>query len=120
MDPYRDMILRLFNQLRNGLAGGKLSGFPIATRMAEVKWSDELEYLAKMNVKTCRHLYDKCRSTNLFPYAGQNIGFSSYSGPEETYAEDELIKERVEDWFSEEQYTSLDIIQSYPIMSPDP
>jgi len=119
MGPYRERILTYFNEMRNAVAGGKLETFPVAARMAHMKWSNELEYLAGLNVKTCRNQYDKCRSTVEYPYAGQAIAISKYSGDEAAFSDDEIIKEKVEEWLDENQNTIIDYINAYPATSPE-
>ena len=118
MAPHKTMIMKMFNELRNEIAGGHIEPFPIATRMAHMKWSPELEYLATLNVRTCRNQYDKCRSTKLFPYAGQNIAIYSYTGEEDLYTDDEIIKERIEEWLEQYKNTDPEIINSFPAQLP--
>ena len=120
MDPHRDMILKMFNEIRNQIAGGFVEPFPVAGRMAQLKWSPELEHLAEFNVRTCRHQYDKCRSTKLFPFAGQNIARYSYTGVEEDYTDDELIKERIEEWIDQFKDTPVEVINAFPAQQPVP
>jgi len=119
LTPYREKILTYFNEMRNDVAGGKLETFPIAARMAHMKWGPELAFLAEMNVKTCRNQYDKCRSTHEYPYAGQAIAKYSYSGPENSFSDDEIIKEKIEEWLDENQNTIIDYINAYPATSPE-
>jgi len=78
--PHEKLILTLFNELRNDVAGGSIEGLPKASRMAKMTWCEELTYLALLNVMTCQSLPDKCRSTERFAYAGQNNAIFSYSG----------------------------------------
>ncbi|XP_017486935.1 PREDICTED: venom allergen 5-like [Rhagoletis zephyria] len=80
--PLTNKIKRLFvdrhNELRNKLAGGEQvfkggGKFPIASRMREVLWDDELAYIAGQHASRCHMMHDKCRSTKRFPGAGQNL-----------------------------------------------
>ncbi|EDW15597.1 antigen 5 like allergen Cul n 1 [Drosophila mojavensis] len=114
LDGHQKLILALFNELRNKVAGGKFEGLPKAARMAKMSWCEELTHLALLNVKTCQSLPDKCRSTERFAYAGQNNAIFSYSGPESEYTDAEIIKEQIENWFSERTHTSPEILASFP------
>ncbi|KAH8312065.1 hypothetical protein KR044_009236, partial [Drosophila immigrans] len=114
IEPQQKLILSLFNELRNNVAGGKFEGLPKAVRMAKMSWCAELTQLALLNVKTCQSLPDKCRSTERFAYAGQNNAIFSYSGVESEYSDAEIIKEQVENWFAERVNTSPEILASFP------
>ncbi|EDV91275.1 antigen 5 like allergen Cul n 1 [Drosophila grimshawi] len=114
IQPHEKLILSLFNELRNNVAGGGIEGLPRAVRMAKMTWCEELTHLALFNVKTCQSLPDKCRSTERFAYAGQNNAIFSYSGAESEYTDAEIIKEQIENWFKERANTSPDMLASFP------
>ncbi|XP_055913718.1 antigen 5 like allergen Cul n 1-like [Eupeodes corollae] len=69
----KQIILNKHNAYRNHLALGKVPNFPPATRMATMRWNDELELMAELNVKTCTGTHDSCRNTHNFKHSGQNI-----------------------------------------------
>lgn len=119
IDPHRKLILTLFNELRNNIAGGNFESLPKAIRMAKMSWCEELSHLALLNVKTCQSLTDKCRSTERFAYAGQNIAIFSYSGAETEYSDAEIIKEQIENWFSERSNASPEILANFPEELPN-
>ncbi|XP_037714988.1 antigen 5 like allergen Cul n 1-like [Drosophila subpulchrella] len=114
IEPHHKLILTLFNELRNNVAGGKIEGLPKAIRMAKMSWCEELSHLALLNVQTCESLPDKCRSTERFAYAGQNNAIFSYSGAETEYTDAELIKEQIENWFAQRSNASPEILASFP------
>ncbi|XP_030572170.1 dihydrolipoyllysine-residue succinyltransferase component of 2-oxoglutarate dehydrogenase complex, mitochondrial-like [Drosophila novamexicana] len=119
IDAHQKLILSLFNELRNKVAGGGIENLPKAARMAKMSWCEELTHLALFNVKTCQSLKDKCRSTERFAYAGQNNAIFSYSGAESEYTDAEIIKEQIENWFAERSNASPEILGSFPEELPN-
>ncbi|KAH8392641.1 hypothetical protein KR200_004429 [Drosophila serrata] len=119
IEPHHKLILTLFNEIRNKVAGGQIEGLPMAIRMAKMSWCEELSHLALLNVKTCESLPDKCRSTERFAYAGQNNAIFSYSGAESEYTDAEIIKEQIENWFAERSNASPDILSNFPEELPN-
>ncbi|KAH8292409.1 hypothetical protein KR054_009401, partial [Drosophila jambulina] len=117
--PQQKLILSLFNEFRNNVAGGRIKGLPKAVRMAKMSWSDELSYLALLNVRTCESTPDKCRSTERFAYAGQNNAIFSYGGAESWYTDAEILKELIENWFAERSNASPDILANFPEVLPN-
>ncbi|KAH8295492.1 hypothetical protein KR018_012307, partial [Drosophila ironensis] len=111
---HQKLILGLFNELRNKVAGGLIEGLPKAVRMAKMSWCEELSHLALLNAKTCESIPDKCRSTERFAYAGQNNAIFHYSGAESEYTDAEIIKEQIELWFAERANASPEILSSFP------
>ncbi|XP_055843801.1 antigen 5 like allergen Cul n 1-like [Episyrphus balteatus] len=69
----KQIILNKHNEYRNKLALGGVPHFPSATRMATMRWNDELEFMASLNVKSCTGTHDTCRNTRNFKHSGQNI-----------------------------------------------
>lgn len=101
---YKDYVVKRHNELRNSLAAGNI-GLPKADRLTEVVWDDELSYLATLNAKQCRMEHDKCRNTEEFPYAGQNIA-SSFGFPNDNSSIDNAINS----WWNEhKQATAKDM-----------
>lgn len=78
------------------------------------QWDDELAYLAYFNAKKCSFGHDKCRKTNMFQSAGQNIAGSSVQGTGLTYEKPEdVIKAQTQNWFNEYKYTNPEVIKAY-------
>ncbi|EDW84161.1 uncharacterized protein Dwil_GK13988 [Drosophila willistoni] len=119
IESHHKLILSLFNDLRNKVAGGLIEKLPKAVRMAKMSWCEELAHLALFNVKTCESIADKCRSTERFAYAGQNNAIFSYSGAESEYTDAEIIKEQIEKWFSERANVSPEILSNFPEELPN-
>lgn len=73
------IFMHIHNDYRNRVASGEetKSGtdpkFPKASRMRELIWDNELMYVAHIHTAQTRMGHDKCRSTQRFPSAGQNL-----------------------------------------------
>ncbi|XP_001359938.3 antigen 5 like allergen Cul n 1-like [Drosophila miranda] len=119
IEPHRKLILTLFNELRNNVAGGTIENLPKAVRMAKMSWCEELAHLASYNVRTCESITDKCRSTERFAYAGQNNVIFSYSGAESEYTDAEILKEQIENWFAERSNATPEILANFPEELPN-
>ncbi|XP_017836482.1 antigen 5 like allergen Cul n 1 [Drosophila busckii] len=61
------------NKRRNFVALGKLPGYYPAARMTTMMWDDELQYLASLNVRTCKLDHDACHNSYRFANSGQNL-----------------------------------------------
>lgn len=109
MDEHKDWLVRKLNGFRHVLAGGEYAHLPPATRMAEVKWDDELSYLATINARQCRFGHDQCRNTVEYPYSGQNLYASSgiRNGTEN-------LERAFNLWWNEYTVTTASDIASYP------
>uniref|UniRef100_A0A1A9WR69 SCP domain-containing protein n=1 Tax=Glossina brevipalpis TaxID=37001 RepID=A0A1A9WR69_9MUSC len=77
-EKLKNHILHLHNVYRNDIASGTTvagsleSKFPIALRMRELIWDDELAYLAHVQALRCNdQLIDICRATRRFLYPGE-------------------------------------------------
>uniref|UniRef100_A0A1B0GPW3 Uncharacterized protein n=1 Tax=Phlebotomus papatasi TaxID=29031 RepID=A0A1B0GPW3_PHLPP len=73
-EKQKNLFLKIHNRLRDRFARGAVKPFKPAAKMPMLKWNDELAKLAEFNVKTCKFAHDKCRSTEICRYAGQNLG----------------------------------------------
>ncbi|XP_019891672.2 venom allergen 5-like [Musca domestica] len=83
--PITKKIKRIFmhihNDYRNRVASGEevkegtSDKFPKASRMRELIWDNELMYVAHIHTAQTRMGHDKCRATQRFPNAGQNLGW---------------------------------------------
>lgn len=82
---------------------------------AHQQWDDELAYLAYLNSKRCwaEIGHDRCRKTNMFPSAGQNIAGSSIKGTNTYDKVNDVIVSQTKSWFSENKHTSPDVIKAY-------
>lgn len=95
--------------MRNKVALGQLPGFPKAIRMPILRWDDELAYLAELNVQQCQMRHDKCRNTDKFKYAGQNLAYIAGG----TQPNAKRIKILVKKWFEEYKNASSSFIDKY-------
>lgn len=64
-DAMKEQMLKGQNEKRNGVASGSVAGFGPAVRMATLVWSDELAYLAELNVMQCSMTHDECHNTGM-------------------------------------------------------
>lgn len=74
----RQDIIYYHNKYRNEIACGYLDSqnlegrnLPAASKMYELQWDDELEWIADLNTRTCRKNF--CPFTEQFLYGGQNF-----------------------------------------------
>ncbi|XP_037814055.1 antigen 5 like allergen Cul n 1-like [Lucilia sericata] len=102
-------IVQKHNSLRNRVASGKVNGLKGAVRMATIRWSPELARLAVYNVKQCKMSHDKCRNTDKFSFAGQNIAKSSWSGQKKPVGA--VLIQQIQSWFSEHKKCSMSDIR---------
>ncbi|XP_037932230.1 antigen 5 like allergen Cul n 1-like [Teleopsis dalmanni] len=107
-------ILRMHNDRRNMIAGGKLKGFSSAVQMATTQWGQELTELAELNVKQCKMEHDECRNTVNFNFSGQNLANVNYTGPQSTEFDEFIIKESITSWWNEYEDCNMTIINKYP------
>uniref|UniRef100_A0A182FEZ1 Venom allergen-1 n=1 Tax=Anopheles albimanus TaxID=7167 RepID=A0A182FEZ1_ANOAL len=105
-------ILDLHNSRRSQIANGALSPFWPARRMATLQWDAELATLAGHNARSCTLAHDRCRNTQIFRWAGQNLALMQYSGPARTV--ESIIDGFVASWWNEYRDTSTAHIDSYP------
>ncbi|ALC49419.1 Ag5r [Drosophila busckii] len=104
-------IVDRHNQHRNFIAGGGASHLSRACRMATMRWNDELAYLASLNVRSCEMKHDKCRKTDAFDYAGQNLAWMGWFAPLNATAE---VIRGVDMWYAEVKDTKQSHIDAYP------
>lgn len=108
----KELILHHHNQLRSKIASGNQSGFEPARRMATMRWNSELAKLAVLNVKTCDFEHDKCRNTDDFKFAGQNLAMR---GNSKKFPEiEEIIPDCIHSWYQEHEKASQSDIDKYP------
>lgn len=106
------VIVNAHNEKRNYVAGGGEGHLQPACRMATMQWDDELASVATFNVLQCKMQHDKCRNTNTFLYAGQNLAWRSYTGtPDYEY----LFHKAMDMWYDEVKDTKQDHIDSFPV-----
>jgi len=112
MSTQKSLILNLHNDYRNKLAGGEMTDFNTATRMATMVWDDELAQLAALNVKQCDLNNQACRNTDKFRYSGQNLSVYSWFGSTKTISS--LIKSLINSWWNEYPNCTKSDINSFP------
>uniref|UniRef100_A0AAG5D928 Venom allergen-1 n=1 Tax=Anopheles atroparvus TaxID=41427 RepID=A0AAG5D928_ANOAO len=110
----KSRILDRHNRHRSTLATGGLDPFPPARRMATLQWDAELASQAGHNVRSCIFEHDRCRDTEAFRWAGQNLAITRYFGQ---VTVESLIDRFIASWWNEHQQTSPDDIESYPSRS---
>lgn len=112
-------ILNTHNQWRSNTAGGNVRGYqgvylPQAVRMAKMQWNSQLAQHAELNTKQCAMKHDKCRSTNQFHYAGQNLYLVSSTG---TLNVTSTVVNAVHGWASESNYTRVSDITTFTTLT---
>lgn len=98
-DEHKKIILDTHNKLRNKIAGGEQNGFSTAAAMTTMKWNDEFEYLASVNVRRCIYEHDQCRNIDGIQFAGQNLYTFGTTGslPDPK----EIVRNAVNYWYTE-------------------
>lgn len=112
-DKQKALVLKEHNVRRNMLACGTAEPHPPGSRMTEVIWDKELEFLADCNSAKCVYGHDQCRSTSEFPHAGQNIAAKLTCGKPLSTPE-EVIITSIDVWFTEYKNTTLVDTDAYP------
>lgn len=105
------VILSVHNEKRNKIAGGNLSPYKPACRMATMTWGEELARVAAFNVKQCKMKHDLCRSTTDYKYSGQNLAMYQTTGNVNLTKQ---IIHGIESWFDEYKNANMEQIRSYP------
>ena len=100
----------MHNEFRNRTAAGEVDGYSPAVRMATLEWDDELAQLAELNVKTCVFKHDKCRNTDLFRYAGQNLAIRENSIEADVFDDVYFL---TQSWFEEYKDATQAVIDQY-------
>uniref|UniRef100_A0A182R1C0 Venom allergen-1 n=1 Tax=Anopheles farauti TaxID=69004 RepID=A0A182R1C0_9DIPT len=108
----RAFILDEHNQNRSNIALGKIRPYPRAAKMPTLTWDTELAELADANARSCDYGHDRCRATDKFPYAGQNIAITQFYGYR--FKEKELIHKFILSWFGEYLDARKEHIAKYP------
>ncbi|XP_064537065.1 antigen 5 like allergen Cul n 1-like [Drosophila montana] len=107
----QNAIVAKHNEYRNFIAGGGDSKLSPACRMATMQWSDELAYLASLNVKSCQMSHDGCHNTDDFKWSGQNLAWIGYFNPLNATAN---AISSVTMWYNEVSNTQQSQIDAYP------
>lgn len=115
-DNLKTLILDKHNELRNILACGEpkvvnIAGqtFPKPAKMPKVIWSEELEWLADFNGRTCASQHDECMQTPNYKTPGQNLAMRKAS----SLTPEQFIKKMIPSLFSEYLETPLHVIDKY-------
>ncbi|KAH8389396.1 hypothetical protein KR200_008171 [Drosophila serrata] len=100
MTSYRDPLSKMFNNVRNEVAGGHYRNLPQAARMAKMSWSDELAWFAHLDVVLCRKTTHHCHTSPYFYYIGvlTEEVFKNYG--EDTATNLDIMNEVIEYWKS--------------------
>lgn len=109
MADHKDRLIQKLNQFRHDLARGQHSHLPQAARLAEVRWDDELAYVATVHARQCNFAHDRCRNTFEYPYSGQNL-YWSWGNTNPT----QILDGAFNSWWSEVKDTRASDIASYP------
>ncbi|XP_073831638.1 venom allergen-1-like [Musca autumnalis] len=110
-DKLKAEIVRAHNEKRNFVAGGGVGHLQPACRMATMEWDDELAEIASYNVLQCYMEHDKCRNTDNYRYAGQNLAWRSYWDPRNVTS---LFRNSFTMWYDEVQHVKMDFIDAFP------
>ncbi|XP_049541891.1 antigen 5 like allergen Cul n 1-like [Anopheles darlingi] len=108
----QQFILNEHNKNRSRLALGQVSPYRKAQKMPTLVWDPELASLADANARSCNYGHDHCRSTQQFPYAGQNIAITKFYGYK--FTDKELVTRFVSGWWSEYVDARPQYITAYP------
>ncbi|XP_061388379.1 antigen 5 like allergen Cul n 1-like [Musca vetustissima] len=111
-DNLKAEIVRAHNEKRNLVAGGGVNGLAPACRMATMEWDDELAAVAAYNVLQCKMAHDKCRNTETFKYAGQNLAWRSFWG-QQSYST--LFQKSFAMWYDEVKDVKMDYLNEFPV-----
>ncbi|XP_037940569.1 antigen 5 like allergen Cul n 1-like [Teleopsis dalmanni] len=117
MTHHEQFILDLHNAVRNKYAGG-VPPLPVAGRMAQMVWCEELAALAELNVKKCILEPDACHSTMRARYSGQNSGMTIYKTSQTITTLAWLIENRFDTWVREGEWVTMQQIKKYPDIEP--
>lgn len=107
----KNYILKGHNEMRDDQASGDYQNFPPASKMLEMDWDEDLTTLAEIHVRHCNMKHDKCRSTEKFPGAGQNLGYTCSSRKNRSIKF--CVNRIIESWRNESNLTDSSIISSY-------
>lgn len=103
----KDYIVKVHNDAREKVASGS-TNVPGAGNMVALAYADDLQYTATCWAKQCVFQHDKCRRTENFQTAGQNLFASTGQCDGKS-----TFKQVVDAWYSEIQQASADCITSY-------
>uniref|UniRef100_A0A182KFN0 Venom allergen-1 n=1 Tax=Anopheles christyi TaxID=43041 RepID=A0A182KFN0_9DIPT len=105
-------IMDEHNLNRSNIALGRIRPYPSAVKMPTLTWDTELAALADANARSCNYGHDRCRATDKFPYAGQNIAITQFFGYR--FTEKDLIHKFVSSWWSEYLDALPEHVRKYP------
>lgn len=108
----KNLIVKAHNDYRSTVASGKLPGSlagTTATKMDEIKWDNDLATVAEFHVKNCKFAHDKCRATEKYHSAGQNLASTSSSNKNTNYPQ--ILISHMKMWFDEYKDVTPDIIK---------
>ncbi|XP_052899152.1 antigen 5 like allergen Cul n 1-like [Anopheles moucheti] len=108
----RTFIMDEHNLNRSNIALGRIPPYPRAVKMPTLTWDEELAQLADANARSCNYGHDRCRATDKFPYAGQNIAITQFFGYR--FTEKDLIHKFISSWWGEYLDARPEHIAKYP------
>ncbi|KAI4460966.1 cysteine-rich secretory protein-related [Holotrichia oblita] len=103
----KQYIIKLHNEAREKVASGS-TRLPAASNLNALAYDDQLQYTATCWAKQCAFRHDRCRRTEHFQTAGQNIFTSTGECDGKT-----VFKTVVDLWYSEIDEASVDCIRYY-------
>ncbi|XP_037825584.1 antigen 5 like allergen Cul n 1-like [Lucilia sericata] len=109
---YKQVFLDEHNKRRNLIASGEVTGYDSAARMATVLWDDDLEYLGRLNLHTCKLDHDECNHTFKYRNVGQNLCAISKFKTEEVDIKN-IIEEAVTMWFDEYKLINKSFVEKF-------
>nr|BAM69090.1 hypothetical protein [Lutzomyia ayacuchensis] len=96
----KQMIVDRHNFFRSRVALGQETGIPAAANMYEMKWDDNLQYVAGQQNKHANFQHDQCRSFTDYPHSEQNLASGSSSVPYSDISA--AIKSHIDMWYNDE------------------
>lgn len=112
---FKSVVVDAHNNYRNQIATGKIPGYKPAVKMATMVWDDELAKIAALNVKTCKFEHDKCRNTDRYKTAGQNLASISQSKSSNDIKA--VLNKSVQMWFEEYKKANMDYVNNFKVDS---
>ncbi|XP_053672453.1 antigen 5 like allergen Cul n 1-like [Anopheles nili] len=118
LNQFQNFILDEHNLNRSNIALGRLRPYPSAAKMPTLTWDAELAELADANARSCVYGHDRCRATDKFPYAGQNIAITRFYGYQ--FKEKDLMHKFISSWWGEYMDARPQHITKYPMSYSGP
>ncbi|XP_055692276.1 CRISP/Allergen/PR-1-like [Lutzomyia longipalpis] len=103
---FKKLILTKHNTYRNLVADGKALNFSRkASRMMEITWSDELQFIAEKHEDYCSVLYEGCR---LIPGVGRVLHHQEFVRTSRLRIDVKgFLRKSIDGWFSMHEYSHV-------------